>query len=289
MKISTPRLSRSNAAPTAAMIAAVIVTSALLAEPFGVGSDTPDEALPGSTQTVQQPEPTTKAVAATPTTQPVPVTTVTSSPAPSTTERVASLGPAPPPPITTPNGGSGTPMQPATAVDVIQTVPPIRDLLVVVDDRLEATDAAGALRLDATDRDATVRIIGPAADPPIEQVDFLSWADGSIDPERSLLSVTGPTVHVGLEIRTRVIVALGDGVPFADEVVLGSEQVGQIRVPVGVPTWVVSARAVRKNGELIPQTVTYRAAAVIADNQLVAVEPTILRPTPEALWTIEAK
>jgi hypothetical protein len=287
MKISTPRLSRSNAAPTAAMIAAVIVTSALVAEPLGVGSDTPDEALRGSPPTVLQPNPTTKAVSATPTTQPVPATTVTSSPAPSTTERVASLGPAPPPPITTPNA-SGTPVQPATAVDAIQTVPPIRDLLVVVDDRLEATDAAGVLRLDATDRRATVRIIGPAADPPIERVDFLSWADGSTDPERSLVSVTGPTVQVGLEIRSRVVVALGEGVPLADEVVLGSEQVGQIRVPVGVPTWVVSARAVRKNGELIPQTVTYRAVAVITDNRLVAVEPTILRPTPEALWTIEA-
>jgi hypothetical protein len=287
MKISTPRLSRSNAAPTAAMIAAVIVTSALVAEPFGVGSDTPDEALPGSTQTVLQPKPTTKAVSATPTTQPVPVTTVTSSPAPSTTERVASLGPAPPPSITTPNA-SGTPMQPATAVDAIQTVPPIRDLLVVVDDRLEATDAAGVLRLDATDRHATVRIIGPAADPPIERVDFLTWADGSTDPERSLVSVTGPTVQVGLEIRSRVVVGLGDGVPVGDEVVLGSEQVGQIRVPVGVPTWVISARAVRTDGKLIPQTVTYRAAAVITDNRLVAVEPTILRPTPEALWTIEA-
>ena len=97
MKISTPRLSRSNAAPTAAMIAAVVVTSALLADPFGFGSDTPDEASPGSTQMVLQPEPTTTAVSATPTTQPVPVTTVTSSPSPSTTERVASLGPAPPP------------------------------------------------------------------------------------------------------------------------------------------------------------------------------------------------
>ena len=284
MKISIPRLSRSNAAPTAAMIAAVIVTSALVAEPFGVGSDTPDEALPGSPPTVLQRNPTTNAVSATPTTQPVPATTLTSSPAPSTTERVASLGPAPPPPITTPNA-SGTP---ATAVDAIQTVPPIRDLLVVVDDRLEATDASGVLRLDATDRQATVRIIGPAADPPIEQVDFLSWADGSTDPERSLVSVTGPTVQVGLEIRSRVVVALGDGLPVGDEVVLGSEQVGQIRVPVGVPTWVISARAVRTDGKLIPQTVTYRAAAVITDNRLVAVEPTILRPTPEALWTVEA-
>jgi hypothetical protein len=284
MKISTPRLSRSNAAPTAAMIAAVIVTSALVAEPFGVGSDTPDEALPGSPPTVLQRNPTTNAVSATPTTQPVPATTLTSSPAPSTTERVASLGPAPPTSITTPNA-SGTP---ATAVDAIQTVPPIRDLLVVVDDRLEATDASGVLRLDATDRQATVRIIGPAADPPIERVDFLSWADGSTDPERSLVSVTGPTVQVGLEIRSRVVVALGDGVPVGDEVVLGSEQVGQIRVPVGVPTWVISARAVRTDGKLIPQTVTYRAAAVITDNRLVAVEPTILRPTPEALWTIEA-
>ena len=289
MKTSWPRLSRSDAAPTVAMIASVVVTSALLVAPFGGGSDTPDAALPRSTQMVIQPEPTTTAVSATPTTKPVPVTPSTSLPSPSTTERVASLGPAPQPSITTPNAPPETPMRPATAVQEIQTVPPIRDLLLVVGDRLEATDAAGAVQLDATDLEATVRVIGPAADPPIEQVDFLAWDDGSIDPERTLESVTGPTVQVGLEIRIRVVVELGDGVPLGDEAVLRSEQVGQIRVPVGLPTWVISARAVRENGELIPQSVTYQAVAVISDNGLVAVEATNLRPTPEALWTIEAK
>jgi hypothetical protein len=51
---------------------------------------------------------------------------------------------------------------------------------------------------------------------------------------------------------------------------------------------VISARAVLEDGELIPQTVTYQAVAVTTENGLVTVEATILRPTPEALWTIKA-
>lgn len=162
----------------------------------------------------------------------------------------------------------------------------VRDLVIRIDDRLEATDGRGIVDLRPEDFDARVEIIGPSASPPLEQVEFLGWSDGSTDPSRTASDIPGPVVQVGVEVRSRVVVQLAPDAPPGNLVVFTSPEVGTVEIPVGVPTWVVSSRAAAVAGALIPESVSYQAQSIVAADATVAALADEFTPTPEALWTV---
>lgn len=191
-----------------------------------------------------------------------PVTVPTTEPV-----RQASRGPVPPP------------ADHAQLVS-IQTVPVVRDLVMMIAGRPVATDGRGVIDLERDDFRATVEVVGVSSDPPLRQISFVQWSDGSTDPIRSIADMPGPVIQLGLEIRHRVVVDAGPE-PAPDSVEFVSDQVGAVTLPVGRPAPVVARRATAIDGALIVEDVDYRlAAGEIGD------PGRIFLPNPESVWEI---
>lgn len=243
---------------------------------------------------------------------------------PTTIERQASLGPVPSPgptdddrpgdregasgevvedatetvPLTTVVATSDAPVSPEEPVSSIAErtsdgvpverlvmVPPIRDVFVDVGGELVATNADGVIELGAVAGSSVLSFVGTRADPPLREISFVRWSDGSTSSSRLADDLPGPVTQVGIESRTRVFVEV-DAASAADAVVFESEAVGDVTVEVGEPTRVIESTVEQIDGSLRRVDVTYTAVAMVVDGELVPTSPQDFSPTPEALWEI---
>ncbi|MEO6652616.1 MAG: hypothetical protein ABIP17_08165 [Ilumatobacteraceae bacterium] len=169
----------------------------------------------------------------------------------------------------------------APQVVTIQTVPVVRNLIVEIDGRRVATDARGVIDLTPDEFDAEIAVIGVTAVPALSEVEFLQWSDGNTDEIRSAADMPGPVIELGLRVSNRVIVEIDGSAPPATFVTFVSDQVGQLAVPVGEETFVVSQQARPIDGALIAETVEYTVDPLQGDYA-----QTTFQVRPESLWTI---
>jgi len=167
-------------------------------------------------------------------------------------------------------------------VTKIQTVPAMSDVVVDVGGRLAVTDRHGAIGLGPDEAEATVRFIGPAADPTIQTVDLATWNDGSTDLERSLTTIDGPVAEIGLIVKNLVIVEMED--PGSPETIATFRtQLGNVDVQVGEISWVAETVTIVTPDGLAPRTLTY---TIVALSSAGVPAGQTFRPTTEATWRI---
>lgn len=214
-----------------------------------------------------------------PTASAPPPTEVDTTLPPATTEPVTSPTVTPPAPPPATDGPATTAPAPVTR---IQTVPAERDVIIEVDGERFATDNRGFVALTGTAPDATVRVVGLLADPPIQAVEFSRWGDGSLDPARTLDTIDGPVAQIGLTVYSRVLVDTDDERPVGTTASFTSN-LRDLDVALGRPTWIPAAIAVPSPTGLVPLDVTYTLTGLPAGAAVPAQE---FRPTPEATWLI---
>jgi len=267
------------AAPTTAPANGAVSTATASTEPGSTepGSTEPTEAATTlaapATSTAPEPDATETTAPSTsaPETANEPATTPATAP-PTTQPEQASLGPDAPPPDPD-----------AAPVQFIQTVPPVRNLIVQVDGRTRSTNADGAIGLAPDEADAVIEVVGLAAEPSIERVALVQWSDGSRDLERSMQGAAGPVLQIGLEVRNRVFVEMADSAPDVETLRFVSSAGDELTVDVGEPAWVPHSRAVpAPGGGLVAEMIEYRLDP--GDSGLVAAT---YRSGPEATWLIE--
>lgn len=231
-----------------------------------------------STSTVQvlAPTPTTPPPATTAATTPPPATTAPTTPPPATT------APTTPPPDST---------APATAaaarVEVIQTVPALRDFIVIIDGEPFATNSAGRIAVPDSASQGTIEVIGIRNEPPLWQVVFTSWSDGSTETARALDSIAGPVAQIGLLVSTRVIATAQPPVSGESSLVVSAAD-WTFTVPLDQPQWLPSARAVPAAGGLQEENFSYTATALLTDDGTQVLVAQSFHATPEAVWVIDA-
>lgn len=164
----------------------------------------------------------------------------------------------------------------------LQMVPPRRDVIVDVGGRRLASDANGRVALPAVAPDTPVQILGVLALPMLQSVEFVAWADGATDATRSIGTLGGPVVDVGLLVSSRVTATAG---PDARRLVLESTA-GEVEIPVGDPTWVPATRAVVQPGGFVVEEVAYSARTIVTETAEIPVGPQAFVPTPEAIWAV---
>jgi hypothetical protein len=198
---------------------------------------------------------------------------------------VASQAPIPPTADSTTTAPTPT-IAPVPAVTVIQTVPPLRDVIVTIDGVRQASDAAGRIVLSPSQQQATVGVVGLETTPALQLATFSGWADGDVATTRSLASIAGPVAQIGFVISNRVVATA----PAAEagSVRLSSDD-QSLDLVLGQPTWVLSARADPiAGGVLVPRAFSYVARSVVVDGIESPVPWQVFAPTPEALWVVTA-
>lgn len=173
----------------------------------------------------------------------------------------------------------------APPVRSLQTVPAVRDLIVEIGGRRHSTDGSGAITVAGLDPDAQVLVVGVLADPPIQKVEFVGWADGAGDAPRALRTLAGPVAWLALSLSSRVTVTLADGTTGPATAEFDTEG-GAMRVAVGLPTWLVDRRAVRGDAGLTVQQLHYTASSVATSAGSASVAPQTFVATPEARWVV---
>ncbi len=180
---------------------------------------------------------------------------------------------------------STTATTPAITVSTLQTVPPVRDLIVEIGGDRYSTDGSGAISVGGIDPAAEVVVIGVLANPPIQQVDFLGWADGGGAGPRALRSLAGPVASLGLSLSSRVVVGLVADTVDTATVRFESED-GPVLVPLDTPTWLPDRRAVPGETGLTVQQHHYIARRLITPDGAAPLAPQQFVATPEARWVI---
>jgi len=196
----------------------------------------------------------------------------------STTPTTAPVPPATAAPVSTPAGLA------EPAVTTIRTVPAVRDVILDIDGRQVATDAAGTVTVTADEADAIVTVIGTVAEPAVQTATFGMWADGSTEPERSLDTVAGPVAEIGLLVRSRVVVAAVDP-RAAGTTATFDTPFGAVDLELGAPAWVPATVAVASADGLVATDLTYSLRG-LSDGSASSAQT--FRPTPEATWRIAA-
>ncbi len=215
-----------------------------------------------------------------------------SEPATSTTgPLVASEPPVPPltarPVITSPVATAAP--QPHIAVTALQTVPPVRDVIVDIGGVEMATDALGQLSVGELDDWMTIEIVGRDANPTLQQVTFTAWSDDDVSKIRAIRNLQGPVATIGVEISSRVVVEVvtADGTAVREASVAFDSPVGPVSLVAGAPQWLPAARAVPSAGGLVPQELTYTPTSVtLSDGTVHAATAQTLAATPEVLWQV---
>jgi hypothetical protein len=170
-------------------------------------------------------------------------------------------------------------------VTSLQTVPPVRDLIVEIGGQRYSSDASGAIPVAGLDPHAQVVVIGVLADPPIQQVEFLGWADGASNAPRALRTLSGPVASLALSLSSRVTVAVADGTTGPATVEFDTED-GPVFVELGAPTWLLDQRAVRGNAGLTVQQLQYTAKSFSRAARVSPLLPQVFLATPEAQWVL---
>jgi hypothetical protein len=204
----------------------------------------------------------------------------TASPPPSTI-------PVAPAPVVAPEPSVALmpPVAPAPAT-AIQTVPAVRDFVVEVDGRAFSSDASGLIEIGDQGAAAVITVVGIVAVPPLEQVEFLAWSDGTRALARTVGSVRGPTVQLGVVVKDRITVAVQP--PDArTSLVTFSTEGGIVVLQEGSPQWVIRSRAVADGDAVIEQDLTYTVESMTIDGSPAVVAPSTFIPSPEAIWTIQ--
>ena len=279
--------------PTGAIVAAVLLLGAgagawFIARDDAQSTSRIPDSIPFDTTTsivaVLPPVPPVSSASATtdviPTTAGVaPTPAVTAAPAVTATPPTVAAAPAPvttvPAPITAA----------LVAVTTLQTVPPIRDLVVEIGGQRYSTDGAGAIAVGTIDPAAEVVVIGVLAEPPVQQVQFLGWADMSGTAPRALRTLAGPVAELALSLSSRVTVALANGRAGYATVQFDTER-GAVGVAVETPTWLVDQRAVRDDDGLTVQQLHYTVREVVTSAGTEAATAQVFVATPEARWVV---
>jgi hypothetical protein len=209
-------------------------------------------------------------------------------PAPTAAPPVPTSAPPVPPttipaPTTTVPPTTGAIISIQIPVTTIQTAPPVRDVVVVIDGDVLSTDQHGTIEIDGVDPSAMVTVRGVRNDPPIQEVEVLGWADRSGSAPRTLGSLGGPVAYVLLALRSRVTVLLDPPTDQPAPVTFDTER-GPVAVTAGTPTWLLDRRALRGR---IPPTIEqlhYTARSVASDGSARPLLEQEFIATPEALW-----
>jgi hypothetical protein len=172
-----------------------------------------------------------------------------------------------------------------TPVETIELVPPLRDVVVEVDRVEFVSDANGTIAVPASLRGGSFSFIGVREQPPLRQVTFDRWADGTGSDRRSLAEVSGPVARIGVVEQRRITVWSSLATPAGTQVHLES-QAGPLNLPVGTTTWVDAVRADDTDGALVTEELTYTADEIVVDGTVSPISPQTFSPTPEALWVV---
>lgn len=241
------------AAPPAVEVATTVSTNTAVSTPGVVSAAPPDRADPGAA--------TTAAAAA---------TTAGATPVAATPATASSVA-----------GATRASSRPEVAA--LQTVPALRDVIVVVNGKRYVTAADGTIDIAPADRHGTVEVIGLRADPPLVQATFSTWLDGVTDAQRPLDDVDGPVAMLGFSVAYRVQVAAGTA---ADGTVTFDSAGGPVQLTVGQPTFVTAARAAMGDGTMHVESLTYTARTLTRGPSSASINPVTFTPTPEALWRV---
>lgn len=224
------------------------------------------------------PAPTaTEQVAAVPTTS-APLTssqaTISSATSPPATTVATSAAPT-----------SSAPADGRVAVERIQTVPAVRDIIVEIGGRRLATDGSGSISVPSDLSGSPVQLVGLVAEPQIQSVGMIAWSDGETSPQRSLADVDGPVLLLGLELSSRVFVEVDPSLPDLDTVEFVSSDGERISLPTSGPSWVVSDRVVNDgDGEFGTERLEYAIDTAQFDD--IALASATYQPRPEAVWRV---
>lgn len=174
----------------------------------------------------------------------------------------------------------------AERVETIELVPPLRDVIVVVDGVELVSDASGSISVPMALRSGSFSFVGVREQPPLRQVAFARWADGSSDDVRSLADVAGPIAELGIIERRRVTITTSVETPSGTEVRLDS-QTGPISLTVGTSTWIDAEWATTADGTLVAEELRYTAEELVLDGTIRPVPPQVFTPSPEAIWVVD--
>lgn len=262
-------------------IAAVALAGPPIAQAVTDQLDQPDI---GALETGVEPAPTVAATATVATDEPI-----TTEP---TTAPVTTVAPPTRAPVTTSPATTAPPeifAEPAETrgaedLEVIQLVPPLRDVIVEIDGEPVASDSSGRIVIDDPVGDFVFG--GVRAQPTIRRIALGGWSDGNLDDERELSEVDGPVTELGLVVSHRITIATTEATPDGTEVLFTSAS-GDVLVDAGKTSWVPATRAVLSDDGYVTRTLTYHAEALIlADGTRVELDSRTFEPTPESLWTI---
>ena len=178
---------------------------------------------------------------------------------------------------------AATTAAPRAEVTTLQTVPALRDVVVVINARQYVSAPDGTIAVDPADRHGSVEVVGIHSDPPLLQATFTGWADGVASATRPLDEVDGPVAQLGFTVSYRVEVVAGTA---ADGTVSFDSVAGAVSLPIGVPTFVAAARAVAAVQGLTAETITYTARTITRGKGSAAITVATFTPAPEALWRV---
>lgn len=168
-------------------------------------------------------------------------------------------------------------------VATLQTVPVIRDLVVVVDGTRYATSADGTIAVPPEHRGGTVTVVGVNALPALLEASFTGWVDGNTSPTRSLADVDGPVAVLGFTVSYRVQVVAGIA---AEGTVAFDSDAGPVELPIGVPTFVPAVRATNRDGSLATETIAYRTRELRRGTASASIPSATFVAGPEARWNV---
>lgn len=244
-------------------------------------STVPASAVPDSTVTV----PVTTVPASTVPVSTVPDSTVPDSTVPDSTVADSTVPVTAAPTSTEPR--STEPDADRAAVERIQTVPAVRDIIFEIDGRRLATDASGSITVPSELAGARLELVGLVAEPRIRSVEMIAWSDGETSPRRSLADADGPVLQLGLELSSRVFVDIDPSLPDVDEVDFVSSDGERISLPTTGPSWVVSDRIVTDGDDFGTVRLQYTIdTEQFADTVFAAAT---YQPRPEAVWRVTGR
>jgi len=156
---------------------------------------------------------------------------------------------------------SGVPVTkpiPATGPGIrIQAVPALRDIQVMIDGTSFTTNADGVIDAPEIRGSVSVRYLGYSASPPLQQVGFRTWSDGSTAPSRRLDADGQGHVSLGVDLRYRVTVRVSGANGSPSTKLTASSAVETLTFTDGSTRWVLSQRGELSEDRLTVKRVVY--------------------------------
>ncbi|WP_040494802.1 hypothetical protein [Ilumatobacter nonamiensis] len=174
---------------------------------------------------------------------------------------------------------------PRVPLRTVQLVPPLRDVIVGIDGRSFASDAAGVIDLSTAEPNSEFEFIGVQAQPSLREVAVGVWSDGSTLANRDVADIDGPTAEIGLVVSNRVTVSAQQAVPEGAQLVFESTA-GPLRLSADRTAWVPASRAVPSRDGLTEQALVYTLVAMTVDGVTFDLPAQEFEPAPEALWVV---